>query len=92
MPTMIQILVDHPDADNYDLSSMERMLYGGSSISEGVLNRTKARFPGLRMTQAYGQTEASPVITLLLPDDHEGGRMRSGGRAAPHCRGGHPGP
>lgn len=84
VPTMIQILVDHPDSNNYDLSSMERMLYGGSSISEGVLNRTKARFPGLRLTQAYGQTEASPVITLLLPDDHEGSRMRSGGRAAPH--------
>ncbi len=86
VPTMIQILVDHPDSNNYDLSSMERMLYGGSVISEGVLNRTKARFPGLRLTQAYGQTEASPVITLLLPDDHEGDRMRSGGRAAPHCQ------
>ncbi|MFQ4147122.1 long-chain fatty acid--CoA ligase [Arthrobacter sp. LAPM80] len=86
VPTMIQILVDHPDSNNYDLSSMARMLYGGSSISEGVLNRTKARLPGMRMTQAYGQTEAAPVITLLLPDDHEGNRMRSGGRAAPHCQ------
>lgn len=86
VPTMIQILVDHPDSNNYDLSSMERMLYGGSVISEGVLNRTKARFPGVRLTQAYGQTEASPVITLLLPDDHTGDRMRSGGRAAPHSQ------
>ncbi|WP_104089678.1 long-chain-fatty-acid--CoA ligase [Arthrobacter sp. GMC3] len=86
VPTMIQILVDHPESGNYDLSSMKRMLYGGSSISEGVLNRTKARFPGMRLTQAYGQTEASPVITLLLPDDHQGVPMRSGGRAAPHCQ------
>ena len=86
VPTMIQILVDHPDSRNYDLSSMERMLYGGSVISEGVLTRTKERFPGVRLTQAYGQTEAAPVITLLLPDDHEGDRMRSGGQAAPHCQ------
>ncbi|WP_343318097.1 long-chain fatty acid--CoA ligase [Arthrobacter sp. TMP15] len=86
VPTMIQILVDHPDSGNYDLSSMQRMLYGGSSISEGVLERTKQRFPGIRLTQAYGQTEAAPVITLLLPDDHEGVPMRSGGRAAPHCQ------
>ncbi len=85
VPTMIQILVDHPDAANYDLSSMKRVLYGGSAISEGVLNRTKERLPGVRLTQAYGQTEASPVITLLLPDDHDGDSMRSGGRAAPHC-------
>ncbi|MHA7271222.1 acyl-CoA synthetase [Arthrobacter sp. HLT1-20] len=86
VPTMIQILVDHPEAENYDLSSMARMLYGGSSISDGVLIRTMERFPGLRLTQAYGQTEASPVITLLLPDDHHGGYMRSGGRAAPHSQ------
>lgn len=86
VPTMVQILVDHPEAGNFDLSSLKRMLYGGSSISEGVLNRAKARFPGLRLTQAYGQTEASPVITLLLPDDHHGMPMRSGGRAAPHSQ------
>ena len=86
VPTMIQILVDHPESANHDLTSLKRMLYGGSSISEGVLNRTKERFPGLRLTQAYGQTEASPVITLLLPDDHKGDHMRSGGRAAPHSQ------
>ncbi|MGG5171173.1 acyl-CoA synthetase [Pseudarthrobacter sp. J1738] len=86
VPTMIQILTDHPDAGNYDLSSMQRMLYGGASISEGVLKRTMERFPGVRMTQAYGQTEAAPVITLLLPDDHHGDALRSGGRAAPHCQ------
>ncbi|WP_218712857.1 long-chain fatty acid--CoA ligase [Arthrobacter sp. BF1] len=86
VPTMIQILADHPDAGNYELSSLTSMLYGGSSISEGVLKRAMARFPGLRMTQAYGQTEASPVITLLLPGDHHGDALRSGGRAAPHSQ------
>ena len=40
----------------------------GSAISEGVLNRARNRFPGVRLTQAYGQTEAAPVVTLLLPD------------------------
>ena len=84
VPTMIQMLVDHPDTARYDLSSLQRMLYGGSSISEGVLKRTMALLPRLRLVQAYGQTEAAPVITLLLPDDHHGDWLRSGGRAAPH--------
>ena len=84
VPTMIQVLVDHPESANYDLSSMKRMLYGGSSIAEGVLRRTMERLPGLRLVQAYGQTEASPVVTLLLPEDHHGDWLRSGGRAAPH--------
>ena len=84
VPTMIQILVDHPDVGNYDLSSMDRILYGGSPISEGVLRRTMALFPGIRMTQAYGMTELAPVATLLLPEDHHDQYLRSGGRAAPH--------
>ena len=86
VPTMVQMLVDHPDAGNYDLSSLKRMLYGGSSISEGVLKRAMALLPGLRLLQAYGQTEAAPVITLLLPGDHHGELLRSGGRAAPHSQ------
>ena len=84
VPTMVQMLVDHPDVGNYELSSMNRILYGGSPISEGVLRRTMALFPGIRMTQAYGMTEVAPVATLLLPDDHHGQYLRSGGRAAPH--------
>lgn len=84
VPMMIQVLVDHPSMGEFDVSSMTRMLYGGSSISEGVLARAMASFPGIRMTQAYGMTEVAPVATLLLPDDHHGKYLRSGGRAAPH--------
>ena len=84
VPTMIQMLVDHPDVDQYDVSSMNRTLYGGSVISEGVLKRTLAKFPGVRMTQAYGMTEVAPVGTLLLPDDHHDHYLRSAGKAALH--------
>ncbi len=84
VPTMLQLLVDHPAVGDYDLSSMSRILYGGSPIGEGLATRTMALFPGVRMTQAYGMTEVAPVATLLLPDDHHGTRLRSGGQAAPH--------
>lgn len=84
VPMMIQMLVDSPAMGQYDVSSLNRMLYGGSPISEGVLARAMEAFPGIRMTQAYGMTEVAPVATLLLPDDHHGAYLRSGGRAAPH--------
>lgn len=84
VPTMLQLLVDHPAVADHDLSSMRRILYGGSPIGEGLAKRTLSMFPGVRMTQAYGMTEASPVAALLLPDDHHGKTLRSGGRAAPH--------
>ena len=85
VPTMIQMLVDHPDIDRFDLTSLERILYGGSSISEGVLHRTMRRLPHTRLTQAYGMTELSPVATLLFPADHRPGYLTSAGRPAPHA-------
>jgi acyl-CoA synthetase (AMP-forming)/AMP-acid ligase II len=85
VPTMIQMLVDHPAVADHDLSSLRRLLYGGSVISVGVLERTLATLPGVRLTQAYGMTELSPVATLLLPDEHEGDRLTSGGRPALHA-------
>lgn len=84
VPTMIQMLVDFPDVGDYDLSSMERILYGGSVISEGLLNRAMALLPGIKMTQAYGMTELAPVATLLYPKDHHDQYLRAAGRAAPH--------
>lgn len=86
VPTMIQMLVDHPGAAGYDLSSVRRFCYGASPISEAVLQRTMRLLPDVGLAQAYGMTELSPVATLLGPDDHRGGtaRLRSAGRAAPH--------
>ena len=84
VPTMIQVLVDFPDLAQYDLSSLRNLAYGGSAIAEAVLERTKKNLPDVRLMQAYGMTELSPVTTLLRFADHEGARIRSAGRAAPH--------
>jgi long-chain acyl-CoA synthetase len=39
VPTMIQMFVDQPGLDKYDLSSLKRVVYGASPISEAVLDR-----------------------------------------------------
>ena len=86
VPTMIQMLVDHPDVHNYDLSSLSNMLYGASPISEGLLDRAMKTIPNVGFTQAYGMTELSPIATVLRPDMHREagrakGRHRSAGKA-----------
>ncbi|MEG0936602.1 MAG: long-chain fatty acid--CoA ligase [Comamonas sp.] len=86
VPTMIQMLVDHPDIQQYDLSSLQQMLYGASPISEGLLDRAMKAIPHAGFIQAYGMTELSPVATILKPEMHrEKGRAkgwhRSAGRA-----------
>ena len=86
VPTMVQLLVDSPEAERYDLSSFTRLIYGASPISEAVLERAAKRMPAAQFTQLYGMTELSPVCTVLTPADHaQNGLRRSAGRAAPHC-------
>jgi acyl-CoA synthetase (AMP-forming)/AMP-acid ligase II len=86
VPTMIQLLVDHPDIAAHDLSSMRVVVYGASPISEALLDRAMKVFPQADFVQAYGMTELAPVATMLTPADHrEGTRLRSAGRAAAHA-------
>jgi acyl-CoA synthetase (AMP-forming)/AMP-acid ligase II len=85
VPTMIQLLVDHPEARDHDLTSLRSVVYGASPISPAVLERAMKTVPGAEFTQAYGMTELSPVATILTPADHEAGHLRSAGRAAPHA-------
>jgi long-chain acyl-CoA synthetase len=85
VPTMIQMVVDHPGVENYNLSSLRRVIYGASPISEAVMDRAMVRLPNAEFVQAYGMTELSPCATYLHWKDHIGearakGRHRSGGR------------
>ncbi|MCA6106745.1 acyl-CoA synthetase [Bradyrhizobium cenepequi] len=90
VPTMIQMLVDHPAIGSYDLSSLKNIIYGASPISEAVLDRAAQTLPGVQFTQAYGMTELSPIATLLHWKEHIGGgrnkgRHRGAGRATLGC-------
>lgn len=86
VPTMIQLLVDHPAVKDFDLTSLKWVLYGASPISEPVLERALSTLANVSFIQAYGMTELSPVATILPPYYHtpEGrklGKLRSAGRA-----------
>lgn len=86
VPTMLQHMIDAPELRDHDLSSLRHIGYGGSPITEALLLRTQAALPGVTLCQAYGQTELSPITTLLLPHEHVAGspRLRSAGRAVAH--------
>ncbi|HET8881056.1 MAG TPA: long-chain fatty acid--CoA ligase [Solimonas sp.] len=85
VPTMIQMLADDPRRGDYRLQTLRSIIYGASPISEAVLDRAMACFPAVRFTQCYGQTEMSPVVTILKPAYHAEAalrqKLRSAGRA-----------
>ncbi len=69
VPTMIHSLIQVPDVDKYDLSSLNLILYAGSSMPVELLKKAMTILP-CEFAQLYGQTESGPVTTLLLPEDH----------------------
>jgi long-chain acyl-CoA synthetase len=69
VPTIYNLLMEHPDLDKFDLSSLKKMSYGGSPIAPVLLKRMIQKFGNI-FWQAYGLTEASPVLTVLRPEDH----------------------
>ena len=83
VPTMIEMLVTHPDIGRYDLTSLKVIGYGGSPIPMRTLALARKALPGARFYQAYGQTEGGPLVTILRPEDHteENSRIRSAGQA-----------
>jgi long-chain acyl-CoA synthetase len=85
VPTMIGMMLGHPDFKPERLTSLKRLGYGGSPMPEPLLRQLLALFPGLEVRQAYGMTEASPFLTMLDPEDHRRGGelLRSAGRALP---------
>jgi len=82
VPTMIQMLIDDPHLQRYELGSLRRLLYGASAINEAVLERAISRLPNVEFSQLYGQTEMSPFVTVLHHHRHVGpdNKLRSAGR------------
>lgn len=69
VPTAIQMLLDHPDCANTDLSSLRLVMYAGSPISARLLERAITEMK-CRFMQFYGATETGGAATLLRPEQH----------------------
>ena len=50
-------------AENYDLSSMKRLVAGGSAVPRSLIQRYQDRF-GITIQQGYGMTETGPLATM----------------------------
>jgi fatty-acyl-CoA synthase len=72
VPTMVYALLDLPELDRSDLSSLELLLYGAASMSPSRLEEGLRRI-GPVFSQLYGQTECYPA-TVLRKADHDPAR------------------
>lgn len=91
VPTMFQMILDHPEFSSFDLSSLKMLAYGAAPMSVTLLSRVIKAFPGVEIFQTFGMTEASPILTTLDSKYHvlEGpnsNKLGSVGRAVEHVK------
>ena len=69
VPTMLNFVLQQPELDSYDLSSLRHLTYGASPIAPDLLRRAM-KILNCQFGQGYGLTEASPLLTVLTHQDH----------------------
>jgi fatty-acyl-CoA synthase len=88
VPTMLAMLLNHPEIETADMSSVRTIVYGASPMPLPVIKRGLQLW-GPRFVQYYGQTEAPLFITRLDKEDHVGAgaerRLLACGRASVDC-------
>lgn len=62
VPTILQMLCDHPDWPTTDLTSLRTVVYGGSPVQERVAVEWMRR--GVPLLQGYGMTEAAAGVYM----------------------------
>jgi len=76
VPAVLQVLLGTPGVEDTDFSSLRKVVYGASPISEEVLLRSIQTL-GCGFVQAYGLTETTGGIVALRAEDHDPGGSRA---------------
>ena len=69
VPTMLNMVLNHPNFDRYDVSCLKRVTYGASPMPLPLLRQAMEKL-SCEFAQGYGMTEVSPLLTMLGHDDH----------------------
>ncbi len=84
VPAMLQRILDHPDFDRTDLTSLTAIAYGAAAAPTALVQRAMAALPHVGFANVFGQTETLGAYTTLVPDDHrDPSRVGSVGRPLP---------
>ncbi|MEU0498650.1 class I adenylate-forming enzyme family protein [Mycobacterium sp. NPDC006124] len=67
VPTMAIRILEHPDFDAHDLSSLKSWPLGGAPVTTALLDRIRTKLPKLRergLSNTWGMTEAGGFLTV----------------------------
>jgi long-chain acyl-CoA synthetase len=72
VPTMINMLLNHPATSARDFSAWRLLMYGASPMPVELLVKACSLLP-CDIVQLYGMTEASPLVTSMQRTDNRDG-------------------
>ncbi|HEV7195079.1 MAG TPA: long-chain fatty acid--CoA ligase [Pedococcus sp.] len=67
VPTMYAAILNHPDSDSMDTTSLRTCCSGGSAMPLEVMKAFESKF-GCVILEGYGLSETSPVASFNMPD------------------------
>ena len=82
IPAMANFLLQMPDLDKYDTSSLKAWFSGAAVLPTELRNRFTEAFPQVKIFDCFGQTESNALVSMLRPSDAER-KVASVGRAIP---------
>jgi fatty-acyl-CoA synthase len=84
VPTMFRAVLEHPDFDKFDVSSLRTGIMAGSPCPIELMREVVTRLHMPEVAIGYGMTETSPTSTFTRREDSLERRVSSVGRAEPH--------
>ncbi|MBW2313447.1 MAG: AMP-binding protein [Deltaproteobacteria bacterium] len=69
IPTLLRMLLDHPDAAGADLTSLRAVVYAAAPAAPSLVRRSLERLGPVLYT-GFGQTEAYALNTFMDPAEH----------------------
>jgi fatty-acyl-CoA synthase len=83
VPTMLVSMLEHPNFASTDLSSLQHLSSGASTVPAPLVAMFQQRV-GAAFTILFGQTECSPMATMTNPADSIIDKAETIGRAMPN--------
>jgi fatty-acyl-CoA synthase len=84
VPMMYIALIDHPNVENCNLSSLRTGCMGGAPCPIETMRQAVKVLNMREITVAYGMTETSPISFQSLPQDSDDVRVTTVGVVHPH--------
>jgi len=84
VPTMFIAELEHPEFGRFDLQTLRTGIMAGAPCPAALMRRVIDEMHCPEILIGYGETEASPITHLTLPDDSVKRRVATVGHNLPH--------